>query len=210
MECKGPYFGAEIDMQCTSTCRPFFSLVHEDLGLAYPDSPAVLTASLKAFERGFIISGIAEFGEEKVEFGFDIEELFSFKDFANGWFRSESLSTAVYGPCIQWALPDTTLTGELDLFGTFDRAQLQCYIKGNGIEVTHPKLQVAIQELGEKDPLLLNTDGRALITYDFSKDHWMGTVPLKGATCLKKGTISSSRTLAPISILTEARSMWKI
>ncbi|HEY5260318.1 MAG TPA: hypothetical protein VIJ46_06680, partial [Rhabdochlamydiaceae bacterium] len=134
-----------------------------------------------------IISGTAEFGKEKVEFGFDIEELFSFKDFANGWFRSESLSTAVYGPCIQWALPETTLIGELDFFGTFDPAQMQCYIKGSGIEVTHPKLQVAIQELGEKDPLLLNTEGRALITYDFSKDHWMGTVPLKGATCLEKG-----------------------
>ncbi len=187
IECRGPYFGAEIELNCTAPSGVLFGLFNEEVGKAYAESPAAVHASLKAFERGFIIAGAAQFGEEKVEFGCDIEELFSFKVFSNGWFRSEALSQAIYGPWIQAIHSEAALSGTLDLFGTFDPSRLQCFVKGTHIQLDHPLIELKVEELGENDPLLLNTEGRALINYDFSKDHWMGTIPLKGASCLEKG-----------------------
>jgi len=145
---------------------------------------ARLKASWKQEGEGGELTGEIESLEETFRFGCElgkVELVSSIAEIREGWFRCERVTPQLYSPLVKAALPGIGLTGEIDLFGTFDAKKVHLSMQGQEICFDHPLFALKAAKIGERDPQLINTEGRAVFQYDKTAGGWKGTIPLQAA-----------------------------
>ncbi len=154
-----------------------------DLGLAsdYAQKLA-LFSTLRVKEKGYAILGTLQAQEEKIEFGCDLA--FSLK---GGWVRAEKLTPVFYLPIFKKFYPEADIEGDCDLFGTFDAKGIQLSLQVSDLLIQHPAFCFQVEKIGSKDPHLLQTEGRAVFSYEWGKGRGYGMIPLVQATAVDKG-----------------------
>ncbi len=158
-----------------------------------------LDGALVKSSDGWDWIGECGIGAEVIQWGFhalgptsfaELDHQGAFWTVSEGWVRSEKLTEATYAPFLQSLLPDGSLKGEIDLFGTFKDLRWNCSIQGDNLRFEHPQFALTIPQLGKKDPLLLDTEGRAVFCYDLNTRQLMGEIPVQeGKLSYKKSPI---------------------
>lgn len=135
-------------------------------------------------ELSFCLEDFTKQGE-KLHFGCESTDNYQSYE---GWFRSEKIGSYITAPILKWVNPDLDLEGDLDLFGTFNPEKIQLSLQGTDIHLYHPFAELHAVAIGEKDEMLLKTEGRGEFTYDIPKDKWTGNIPLAEACFVEKNT----------------------
>ncbi|HSW86882.1 MAG TPA: hypothetical protein VLG49_05215 [Rhabdochlamydiaceae bacterium] len=192
--------GSEIDanMKIRSSYGHLLDLLFKDQQIHANADEIQISTSLKRKHSGLEVVGTVYLGDESqtsdaVQFGCEIQTNSLFDpqtalSFSQGWFRSEKIPSTFYSPILKRLNNAVSWNGDLDLFGTFDSRNLQFSLQANELEAIHPKLHFQVGMIGEKDPLLLKTDGRATFSYDFNKGNWNGFVPIHRARIKETST----------------------
>ncbi|MGE3533209.1 MAG: hypothetical protein AB7H48_00055 [Parachlamydiales bacterium] len=174
--------------------------INDFYALAFPSiknaaAPCHLKGSLIKNESGWDWIGEAGMGSEALQWGFEAQGPTSLAQLmdkggswtvSEGWLRSEKLTEATYGPIAKAMLGDLQLKGAIDIFGTFKGAQWNWSVQGEAIRLDHPWFALVLPQLGEKDPQLLQTEGRALFSYDVNTHRLIGDLPVQSGTFVHK------------------------
>lgn len=185
---KGSVKDWDAALSFSSEASHFISLIMPELGGAFKNAGQMaLSALLKGNETNTEVSGTADFLQEgeNLTFGFELKEDYQLSE---GWFRSERISSAITAPLLKWVNQDLDLKGDLDLFGTFDLEKVHLSVQGTGICLCHPYAELQAEVIGEKDPMLLKTEGRGEFTYIHKDGKWTGMLPLVEARFEEKST----------------------
>ncbi|NGX45161.1 MAG: hypothetical protein K940chlam2_00304 [Chlamydiae bacterium] len=161
------------------------------LGLdALAQEPAQLSASFKIKRGTCEVSGAAKFGEESVQFGFESRRVIPrrMEEIFEAWIRADKLSPKLYGPVVSAFSQSCEIEGIFDLFGTFDGEKLELSLQTDAMLLHHPWADMKAQGVGEKDPMLLKTAGRATVTYHLSNRCFRGQLPLSNAALYQRHT----------------------
>lgn len=163
------------------------------LWLALPECKVAATAcrihgALAKNESSWDCIGECLVGSDTIQWGVEVEgptnldqiyEKGLFWNLKEGWVRSEKLSESTYAPiCASW-MGNLQLSGNLDLFGTFNPSLCSISCQAEDLVVKHPWFSLHIPQMGEKDPQLLKTEGRALFSYDLKQHILTAEIPLK-------------------------------
>ncbi|HSX04753.1 MAG TPA: hypothetical protein VLG76_08510 [Rhabdochlamydiaceae bacterium] len=167
---------------------PFAAWSHF-FGLA-ADAPSLgksshLVSNLKWKKGNSKVTGsfIASDPQDILQFGFECAHFFpkSWGEIKEGWLHSSSLSPVICQPILKQLGGRFNLQGELDIYGTFDGKELQLSLQTNALKAAFPSFYVESGAIGEKDPMLLKTEGRAKLNFDLSAGSFDAKIPLKGA-----------------------------
>ncbi len=157
--------------------------------------PMQLNAAMVENDSGWDWIGECMLEGERVEWGFELQgptviaQIFKQNTgwtVTEGWLRSERLTEAIYGPLAKSFMGDLHLTGDLDFFGTFKGSLWQFSVQGNDLCLQHPRFTVVIPQLGEKDAQLLQTEGRAVFSYDAKENQFLGEFPIEEGKFIHK------------------------
>lgn len=139
--------------------------------------------------------GECAMGEESIQWGLEVLGPTSLAEIggeglvwavSEGWVRSEKLTESTYAPLARAFLEGVDLKGEIDFFGTFRDSRWNCSIQGDNLFLEHPLFTLTIPQLGKKDPQLLETQGRALLSYDLESHSLVGEIPLREGRLVHK------------------------
>jgi hypothetical protein len=154
-----------------------------------------LKGALINSEKGWDLTGECLLGQEVIHAGFEWEGPRTLQEWLNtrslwtlsdAWLRSEKLTEETYAPLISIFSEEIKLTGEIDLIAGFRGSQWNCSIQGNQLNIDHPRFTLFLPQLGEKDPLVIKTEGRALFSYDLETKYFNGDLPIKEGTFIPK------------------------
>ncbi len=182
-----------LDAEWQADINDFYALAFP--GVHQADSPCRFKGSLIKNQTGWDWIGECAVGNEVIQWGFEAQGPTSFSQLvvqgcswmvSEGWFRSEKLTDATYGPIANAVLGNLRLKGTIDLFGTFKGSQWNWSLQGNDLHLDHPWFTLVLPQLGEKDLQLLDTEGRALFSYDLNTHHLMGDLPVQEGTFVHK------------------------
>jgi hypothetical protein len=147
-----------------------------------------LSASFKVKRGCCEVSGAAKFGDENVQFGFEsrrvvprrMEEIFE------AWIRADKLSHKLYGPLVASLCESIEVEGIFDLFGTFDGEKFELSLQSDALLLRHAWADMKVRGVGEKDPMLMRTKGRANLTYHLSNHCFHAELPLTDAALYQR------------------------
>lgn len=144
-----------------------------------------ITATVKSKKGKHEISGQFE-GTDRtnIQFGFTSEALIptSVTDINDGWVRSSHLGSAFYRPLLKRLEIDLDLDGTFDLFGTFDGKELELSVQCDGLIARTPYFALKTDQVGQRDPMLLKTKGRAKFHYYPENNQFDLDLPLRSAS----------------------------
>ncbi|MBS0653451.1 MAG: hypothetical protein JSR39_08010 [Verrucomicrobia bacterium] len=175
-----------LDAEWQGDINDFYALAFP--GVKNSASPCRLKGSLIKNQTGWDWIGECAVGDEAVQWGFEAQGPTSLAQLidkgcswtvSEGWLRSEKLTESTYGPMAKALLGDLQLKGAIDLFGTFKGSQWNWSLQGSGLRLDHPWFALILPQLGEKDPQLLLTEGRALFSYDVKTHSLIGDLPVQ-------------------------------
>ncbi len=182
-----------LDAEWEGDINDFYALAFP--GARLPASKCRLKGSLIRNQMGWDWIGEYAIEDEVVEWGFEAQGPTSVSQLVNqsafwtvseGWLRSEKLTDAVYGPFAKALLGNVQLKGAIDLFATFKDSRWNWSLQGDNLRLDHPWFALILPELGEKDPQMLHTEGRALFSYDLHTRSLMGDLPLQEGVFVHK------------------------
>lgn len=160
------------------------------LGFPVLSDSTRLTSSVKMKKGSKEVSGAAQLAEGSIQFGFESRRLIPrrLEDIFEGWVRADHLSPSLYGPLVSAFNKDLEIEGVFDLFGTFDGEKLDLSLQADELFLHHPWADLKALGIGEKDQMLLRTDGRATLTYHLSNRCFQVHLPLNSASLYQRHT----------------------
>ena len=180
----------EMQNEIALASDQLFGMINQQWGKSFQpgNSPerAAITTWIKIKDDACEFSGAAEFGQaegekQQIQFGFLSNTLFpnALEEVSSGWIRAPKLTSSFYSSFLPTS--ELSVEGTVDLFGTFDQNGLDCSLQIEEPYLAFSHFEVKAPSIGEQDPLLLKTEGRATVHYDPKTAEWACEIPLKKA-----------------------------